>query len=393
LPTALIPPRPETSLTYDAGLAPAKSTEFGRYPANSTLLHPLITVLVAIALFLGVGSAWHISVSTPDAGISSTTGDDNESTQDPQEQVNRLLAQIRTLSPSAESNILSLYISRDGNDRAEVYDPATGESIGISYAASSDSWNGPEPDTTDARSPRTFRGDDLTRMQFTAIVEEMERLVPEPSRYFESMTVKRDGDDKPVLATAAFGDDIEDKVDIEANTDGVVATWFNPGDFQTSMTLAQEMLVETGIPTDQPFLTRVEIRGDPDAATISAGDIQNTSGVLVEYTDLKSSGTVSRSPGHFPSVRPYGENKAGRLREGSIAFTEVSAATFEQVRNDAMRRGNVDTFDRNLVDIEASYRYVRALGEYQTVISVKVGPDPLREEVYSLDGQYLATGN
>lgn len=387
LPSTLIPPRPDTSLSYDVGIAPGKATEFGNHPPKSTLLQPLITVLVAVALFVGVGDAWHISVSLPDAGISSISVEETEPTYDPQQQIDNLLRQIRTLGPNAENSILSLRITHDGYDSASVLDRRTGESIDIDFSAASERWAPVERNTTDLRAPRTFRSDDLARMPFTAIRDEMNAVVPEKSRSFQTMTVARSGDGQPVLATADFGEEIEDKVDIQANTDGLVATWFNPGDFQTSVTLAAEMLAEAGIPTDQPILNRFEIRGDSDSATISAGDIQNSGGVLVEYTDLKSSGSLSRAPGHFPSLRIYSENKSGRLRTGSFAFTEVSAATFDQVRNDAMRRGNVDTFDRDLVDIEASYRYV--LDEYQTVISIKSGPDPT-EEIYSLDGQYIA---
>lgn len=387
LPSALIPPRPDSSLSYDAGIAPAKATEFGNHPPNSTLLQPLITILVAVALFVGVGSGWHISVSRSDTGSSSTSVEDTESAYDPQQQIDNLLRQIRTLGPNAENSILSLRITRDGYDSASVLDRKTGESLDIDYTGSSKTWSGPERNPTDSRGPRTFRADELVRMQFTTIRDQMNAVIPEESRFFKSMTVVRSGDDQPVLATADFGDDIEDGVDIQANTEGVVATWFNPGDFQTSVTLAAEMMAEAGIPTDQPILNRFEIRGDPDSATISAGDIQNSGGVLVEYTDLKSSGSLSRAPGHFPSLRIYSENKTGRLRAGSFAFTDVSASTFDQVRNDAMRRGNVDTFDRDLVDIEASHRYV--LNEYQTVISIKSGPDPT-EEIYSLDGQYIS---
>ncbi|WP_030162593.1 MULTISPECIES: hypothetical protein [Actinomycetes] len=386
LPSALIPPRPDTSLSYDIGIAPGKATEFGNHPPNSTLLQPLIIVLVAVALFVGVGDAWHISVSLPDAGLPSAS-EDSDPSYDPQKQVANLLSHIQTLGPGAENSILDLNITKDGYDNASVLDRATGQSLDISYSASSGKWTGPDPNPTDSRDPRTFRADDLEKMQFTVIRDQMNMSIPEESRQFQSMTVQRSDDNEPVLATAAFGEETENRVEIQANTEGVVATWFNPGDFQSSVTLAAEMMAEAGIPANEPIVNRFEIRGDPDSARISAGDIQNSGGVLVEYTDLKSSGSLSRAPGHFPSLRIYGDNKTGRLRTGSIAFTDVPASTFEQVRNDAMRRGNVDTFDRDLVDIEASYRYV--LDDYQTVITIEVGPDPT-EEIYSLDGQYIA---
>jgi hypothetical protein len=387
LPTALIPPRPETSLTYDAGLAPAKSTEFGRYPANSTLLHPLITVLVAIALFLGVGSAWHISVSLPDAGISSISGDD-EANSNYQERIDTLLVEVGKIGPTAPDNILALDLGEDGYDRAEVFDPTTGESISINYSPSSETWSDPSRTSTHFRSGKTFKAGELANMQFTSLIERMAPALPKNVPTFESMRVERSAEEQPVLATATFvGETFDDEATIQGNTSGAIATWFDPAEFQTAMNLAEEALTAFDIPLDQPIVTRFEIRGTaPNTPTMRAGDLQNDGGVLVEYTGIETVGSVVIHPGHFPVLASTQENLSRRLREGAVPFRELSAPTFDAVREDAMRRRGVEAFDRNAVDIQTSYQSV--VDDYQTVIMIAVGPD-YAIDYYSLDGQLL----
>jgi hypothetical protein len=388
LPSALIPPRPDTSLTYDAGRAPATSTEFGHHPPNSTLLHPLITVATALTLFLGVGSAWHISASLPDAGFSSTSGD--ETNTDFQKRMDSMLAQVSTLGPTARDNILSLSMDEDNYDRAEVFDPLTGEKIGIYYSPSSEDWSEPSRDSTDSRSARTFKADDLARLQFSSLVNDrMPAKLPEQLRQFQLMSIARSADGQPVLATAIFGEDFETEASIQANTDNEIATLFDPGDFATSTVLAAEALAAFDIPLDQPIVTRFEIRGTaPNTPTMRAGHLQDDGGVLVEYTATETTGSVAIQPGHFP-VLVSDQNLSRRLRVGAVPFRELSASTFDAVRADVIRRRGVDAFDRNAVDIQTSYQSVG--DDYQTVIMVAIGPD-YAIDIYSLGGELLEAG-
>ncbi|PVY32352.1 hypothetical protein [Williamsia muralis] len=142
LPSALIPPRPDTSLSYDVGIAPGKATEFGNHPPKSTLLQPLITVLVAIALFVGVGDGWHISVSLPDTGFESSAdsnGDDSD--RSTQQRVDGMIAKIGTLGPAAATNILALTLGTFGNDNIQLLDPQAGEMVTFNYSESGDLWS------------------------------------------------------------------------------------------------------------------------------------------------------------------------------------------------------------------------------------------------------------
>lgn len=392
LPSALIPPRPDTSLSYDVGIAPGKATEFGNHPPKSTLLQPLITLLVAIALFVGVGDGWHISVSLPDTGFESSAdsnGDDSD--RSTQQRVDGMIAKIGTLGPAAATNILALTLGTFGNDNIQLLDPQAGEMVTFNYSESGDLWSDSFRTTTPHRSGRVFRADELLGMRFDTIVEQMKAALPEKVRTFESMTIARSADDQPVLATAAFIETDDRAADsdatIQADTDGKVATWFEPGDFQTSFNLAGEALSQFAVPTDQPIVNRFEIRGSlPDTPIMRAGDIQNSGGILIDFTDATKSARVVQAPGEFPQLLYTSENTNGRLRTGSLAFRDISVATFNSVREDYMRRHGVDIFDRDAADIQTSHEYVG--DDYQTIIMISVGPQDVTD-YYSVQGVFL----
>jgi hypothetical protein len=386
LPSGFIPSRPDSTVPDESDDRRAQDIEFGDHPAKPTVALPVITIAIAAALFFGVGTGWHVSVSLPDTGFSSSTGSGDGSEHPAQERVDAMLAEVDKLGPGASSNIFALSLGTDGSDRIQVYDPATGESVSMNYSSSSESWYGPNRSSTAWRSPRTFRADELSQMQFTTIVERMSAALPEQSRDFQSMEIARSGDDLPVVATATFGESYENEIDIQADTDSNIAIWFDPADFGVAMTLAQETMTEVALQTDLPIIERFEIRGTaPGTPIMRAGEIQNSGGVLIDFTAPDRTGSLSIVPGFFPALRSS-ENTSGRTRDGSVAFEDLSAATFEAVRDDYMRRNQVDAFDRAAVDIQTSHQYV--LQDYQTTIMVQVGPnDPIA--YYTLDGQFL----
>jgi hypothetical protein len=388
LPSALIPPRPDTSLSYDAGLAPGKATEFGNHPPNSTLLQPLITILVAVALFVGVGGGWHISVSLPDAGLSTS---DDETNTDFRQRMNSMLAEVSKLGPTASDNILKLEMDEGDYDRAEVFDPLTGESIGTYYSPSSGDWSEPKRTSTTFRHAKTYKADELAGLEFSSVINDrMPAAIPDESNDFKSIQIERAADNEPVLATAIFGEG-DSEVSIQANVDGQIATFFDPGDFATSVVLAEEALTASRVPLGEPVITRFEIRGiAPNTPTMRAGYIQTTGGVLVEFTDSTTDGTIAIEPGHFPAPLNIRENLGGKLQQGAVSFTDLSASTFDAVREDVMRRRGIELFDRNAVDIQTSYQYVG--NDYQMVIMVAIGPNYV-EDVYTLDGKLLKAGD
>lgn len=384
LPSSVIPPRPPESLPYQSGGRPVPEPEFGDNPAKSTLVYPVITIAVAAALFLGVGNGWHFSVSLPSTGISSF-GDDDVS-DNLQERMNVLTERVAGISPTAASNVLSLELGEDGNDRAYVLDPATGESLYLWYSASSDKWYEPDRSTTPFRSAKTFSLGDVSGMQFNAIRDQMKAAIPPEIGGFRTMKIERSADTQPVLATAIFGEVFDGEATMQADTRGTIAAWFQPGDFDAAMAQAARALEETGLSTSEPLFTRFEIRGtDSGTPIMRAGTIQNSGGVLMDFSDIRRNGSLSIVPGSFPVFRST-DTPSRDYTDGAVAFDDLSAQTLDAVRDDAMRRHSVDAFDRNRVDIQTSSTYV--VDEYQTVIMIEVGPDsPI--DYYTLDGRFI----
>ncbi|WP_207838398.1 hypothetical protein [Williamsia soli] len=384
LPASFIPPRPPESLPYQSGGKPVPEPEFGDNPATSTLLYPVIIVAVAAALFLGVGGGWHFSVSLPSTGSVSFTGDGPSDNRE--ERMAALIEHVSTLGPTASSNVLSLELEENGSDRAYVLDPATGESLNVWYSESSDEWYEPSRSSTPFRSAKTFTLGEVAGMPLNAITDAMAAALPAESRDFQSLKIERADNDQPVLVTANFGEDYENEETIQADTSGKVAAWFQPGDFDAAFAQAALAIGETGLPASAPLFTRFEIRGtDSGTPTMRAGTIQNSGGVLMDFSDLTRNGSLAIVPGSFPVVRST-ETRSRDYTDGAVAFDDISAQTFDAVRDDAMRRHSVDAFDRNRVDIQTSSTYV--VDRYQTVIMVEVGPDsPI--DYYTVDGRFI----
>lgn len=386
LPASFIPPRPATSLPYEAGGRPSPEPEFGDNPGTSTLVYPAIIVAVAAALFFGIGTGWHISVSMPSTGISSF-GDDGPS-DDVQERMDALVNRVSQISPSAAGNVLSLELEENGNDRASVYDPATGESLSIYYWESSDDWYEPTRSSTPYRSAKTFTIPDVAGMQLNAIVDRMKTTLPPESQQFQSMTIDRADNNRPVLATAVFGEGYENEATIQADTTGKIAPWFQPGDFGVAMEQAAVAIEQAGLSSWEPIFTRFEIRGtDSGTPTMRAGAIQNSGGILMDFSEPNRYGSLTIVPGFFGEFTTT-ENSGSDYTDGAVAFDDLSAALLDKVRDDAVRRNGVEAFDRNRVDVQTSNSYV--LEEYQTVIMIQVGPNS-PTDYYTLDGEFLST--
>ncbi|PYE20700.1 hypothetical protein DFR67_10189 [Williamsia limnetica] len=387
LPSSFIPPRPPESLPYQGGGKPEPEPEFGDNPPKSTLVYPLITIAVAAALFLGVGGGWHFSVSFPSTETGSYSSDDGPS-EDYQTRMYQLMNQISNLGPSATQNVLSLELEENGNDRAYVLDPSTGESLYIWYSESSGEWYEPDRTSTTDRAAKAFSLAAVAPMQINSIIDQMSAALPSESRQFESMKIARAANDQPVLATAEFGDTYEHEETVQADTSGKIAAWFDPGDFRLAMDQAAVAIAQTGLSRTQPLFTRFEIRGTQSGTpTMRAGALQNSGGILMDFTEPNRTGSVEIVPGFFTKFTTTGTNSRD-YSDGAVAFDDVSAQTFDAVRDDAMRRHSVDAFDRNRVDIQTSSTYV--VDEYQTVIMVEVGPDsPI--DYYDLSGRFIKT--
>lgn len=385
LPSSFIPPRPPTALSYRSAGSPTPEPEFGDNPGRTILVYPAILIAVAAALFLGIGTGWHVSVSLPSTGITSF-GDDGPS-DDYQDRLNELMNQVAKLSPTAATNVLSLELEEYGNDRAYVLDPATGESIYVWYSESSDKWYEPTRSSTQDRSAKAFSLADAAGMRINTIVDQMETVLPTESRDFQSMKIERAANNRPVLATAVFGgEDYDDEASIQADATGKLAVWFQPGDFAAAMEQATVTIGQAGVSSTEPIFTRFEIRGtDSGTPIMRAGAIQNSGGILMDFTEPGRYGSLTIVPGFFGEFTTT-ENSGSRYPDGAVAFDDLSAELFTKVRDDAIQRNGVDDFDLNRVDIQTSNTYV--LDEYQTVIMIEVGPNS-PTDYYTLDGRFI----
>ncbi|NDK88974.1 hypothetical protein GYA93_05180 [Gordonia desulfuricans] len=376
-----LPPRTGTEPDLTAG------------PGWATFLPPAIAIVVGAVVLFGVGdSVWRID--TPNTFASSRSGSGSGSGPAAGEGMaqlgdrrDRLVQAIDDAGPDARANVLAMTFDASGSDRAEVYDPATGQSVSLTVR------EGGEVDQR--RSPTTKRrGDtfatsvvastDLSRMAATMT----ERTTAFAGAVvFDDMVVERPDTDEDVLITASYRnpEHITETHDIQATPAGEVAEFFDPGDFEASFGVLRAALVDAGVPLDRPALNRLEIRGlGSMTPTMYAGDIQSSGGVLAEFVSGRNSGEVSVVPGAFPTVD---------LRSWSpgdlFAFTDVTPAVFDKVRDQAMRRGDVEEIDRAAVDIQMTTTFQR---DGNPVIQVAVGRSDGSEGTYSPSGVFLRDG-
>jgi hypothetical protein len=371
--------------------APARTPEFGDQPGRWAIVYPAAAVVAAGVVLLGVpGSAWDIDLSMPSmSGISRGGGESgsDDATAGLDDRKRTVLDQIAQLGPTASSNILSIDLDEDDTTRAEIYDPTTGEAITLSNY-SGRGWDEPRRGTTTKRRPDTFRADEIAATDLGALTSTMgSRLhAIRPGLRYADMTIHRPVRGEPVLLVGEFGADSTSDVEIQGRADGQVAEFFDPGDLATSFRLARDAFTGAGLPTDQPNLRRFEIRGTADNTSIMyAGQIQNSGGVLMEFTSPVRYGTLTVVPGEFPELSDH----RGRSSAGDFSFDQVSPDVFESVRTQAMTRGAIEPFDRSAVDIEATSVFQHG-GD--PVIKVELARESASAGTYSMSGQFLESG-
>ncbi|WP_040510968.1 YgaP family membrane protein [Gordonia soli] len=380
--------------TIPPDLLPRRSVrevpEFRDHPGVWAVVYPAITALVAGALVFGIpASTWHVdvdltSVSLPGSGEPSSA--DKVAGLD--ERRHEVLAEVAKISPTASTNLLNINIDENGTSRAEVFDPTTGDAIRLS---SSGGWSTSRSDTR-LRKPDTFTAAEVAAVDLSAMFGTMEQQSrkspeyrPEKKWNWVDLEIKRPERDQQVVITGGFGESIIASVDIEGRTDGTIAEFFDPADFATSFRLARPALAAAGLSEDAKVLERFEIRGiASNTPIIRAGQIQNSGGVLLEFTAPRRSGTITIAPGAFPQIREY---PTSATSEGDFAFRDVSEAVFESVRAQAIRRGGVDAFDRDAVDIEM--RTTSSILDYQLAILIEMADADGASGTYSPQGRFL----
>ncbi|MGW0038619.1 hypothetical protein [Gordonia sp. NPDC003376] len=361
-------------------------------PGWSAFLPPLIAIVVGAVVLFGIPeTVWRIdtptSTSTSSTGGAGTGSAGNEGMAVLGRRRDRLVRAIGEAGPDAQANVLSMTFDASGSDRAEIYDPTTGQSITLTVR------DGGEVDQR--RSPTTKRRGDTfaTSVIATTDLSRMAATMTERTTafagdvVFEDMVVDRPDTGKDVLITASYRnpEQITETHDIQATPAGKVASFFDPGDFEAAFGVLRTALVDAGVPLDRPALNRLEIRGlGSMTPTMYAGDIQSSGGVLAEFVTDRTSGDVSVVPGAFPTVD---------LRSWSprdlFAFTDVTPAVFDEVRDQAMRRGDVEEIDRSAVDIQMTTTFQR---DGDPVIQVAVGRSDGSEGTYSPTGVFLRDG-
>ncbi|MDL9937246.1 hypothetical protein QSJ18_10870 [Gordonia sp. ABSL1-1] len=378
-----LPPRP------DGRRAP----EFDDEPGRWAVIYPAIMVVTLCAVLFAVGGGWHVSaprsISSLADAIDSGTDDSDTAGSDLTKSLNTLLGAVdEHLGPQARDNLLSVQLSGEsGSDIATVFDPRTGRATNV--YVSGRSYTSPVPNTL--RKSSVFSAGDLASTDMGAIVARMKAdATPFTGDLtFERLTAKRTDPGQPVLLTGTFdppNDRRMSSVDIEATLDGSVAGYFDPGDLKRSMDLARSALTSAQLSLSAPAIRELRIRGTADGTPfpLEASNVQNSGGIVIDHVTPRQSATITIVPGKFPEVR----TTSGSTGEG-VAFDDISLATLESVRNQAMTRGAVSDFDRNGVEIAVESEYYR---DPPTVITVGVGPDDASEGTYSLTGEFLKAG-
>lgn len=377
---------PQTTLPADRIPSRTACTPgFSSSPGRRAALYPLAMVVAGAVVLFGVPeSVWNVdlSLSSTDTAVGAVS---DVSTLDRRRDA--LLSAVQSTDTSARHNILSLTFADGGSDRAQVYDPATGEAVNLWISGGEVRQS---RSSTNLRKPSTFDATEVASTDIATIVTEMGRRTSAFAGAvgFSDLTIARGAPGQPVLLSGTFEnpDDITDDHIIEATPAGRVAEFFQPGDFTAAFATLGAALSDAGIPTTEPVLTRLEIRGLAGNTPIMfAGQIQNSGGALAAFSTGSTAGQVVVVPGRFPEVT----SRPSRSRPAGFRFDDVGAATFDSVRRQAMQRGAVEVVDRNAIDIQATTDFQPA---GTAVILVAIGDADNSEGTYTLGGQFLRAG-
>ena len=391
--------QPFTTLPPD--LLPARTSgddvpEFDDHPGRWAIIYPAVTVVALVALLFGVGQAWHIGVTMPSISNAFDLTDDENP-----DYSTKLRAALSTITdrfgPVGADNILSIRLDENaGSDYATVFDPNTGETTNIWMDTARTS-----PTTDSRRKASTFTAADLARTDLTAIVNTMTAQVTRfgGDSEIEDVTIERprgsDDGRAPLLVSASFDGNTtigSSGVTMQARPDGTVAEFFDPNDFARSFDLMRAAMVGEGLPLDMPVLTQFKIRSfAPNTPYV--GSAFNGGGVRIEYRMPGRYGNLEIQPGRFPELTDY----RGRATADGFTFAEVSLATFESVRRQAISRGNVPPYDQDAVDIEMSdppffdAEDARTAGARASkwAISIAIADVKAAEGIYSTTGTFL----
>lgn len=363
---------------------------FGDHPGIWAVIYPAVTLAACAALLFGVpANVWHVDVPTPQwssdddaADVQTNAADENLNTR-----LNAMVGEMSSLGSTA----LRIQFT-DSGDYGTFYNPDTGNQVSINRSADGKFGTRRESSSTQ-RDDDTFNSAAFAATDLTALVAAMQRRLERITgpTTLRTLELTRSADSAEPIATATFEHTASSSrtFTVAARPDGTVAEYFNPGDFVKAFELARDALTAQQIPLTRPVITRFEIRGTAQATPIMyAGAIQNSGGVLIDYTTPTKRGDIVLVPGEFPEVR----TTVGTFRppDDGVTFTQLSPAVFNSVRAQAMSRGKVRAFDRDAVDIEAvddDHYDVPA-----PFIRIVMSRSDAAAGRYSMTGKFLAPG-
>lgn len=384
LPSDALPPRDQPD-----------TPEFDDQPGRWALVYPAVTLLVAGALLFGVAGGWHVEGPSLSGFDSAADSDDGPSTEEIETSLadrhRRMMdAIIEYAGPQGLRNVLQLNYQLDSSsDSARIFDPATGRATIINI---SDNYSNRSVVPNSDRANKTFDAAAIDPANLRAIAVSMhDEVIPvAPDSVLTSMTISRPVPGGPVILDGDIDshDETIRDVEIQARPDGSVAEFFDPADFDRSFEVARRELVAARVPLDAPVIEEFVIRGTAhNTGGIDASAIQNSGGVLVDYTLPNRSGKVVVVPGHFPEVT----NQPGRNRPAGFAFDAISPELFDAVRRDAMERGSIPDYDRDAVTIEMSDPPF--FDDIPFAIRIDIANSETAEGLYAPDGRFIKQGH
>lgn len=370
----------------------ARTPEFGDQPGKWAVIYPGITIATALAVLVGVGGAWHVSVNLPSLPVANRPVGPHITTKISDLDARRdtmIRAVTNKLGPSAADNLLDLRFTGSGSDYATVLNPANGESTSIYVSTSRDVHATPTPSTL--RKTSTFTARDVASIQLTTIAERMAQQFRAAGKDLglETLQIKRSGPGQPIILTGSFNGPgtFPFSQTIDARPDGTVAELFDPADFAESLKRARQALELAGIAPSDRVLTSIQIRGTArNTPHLHASQIQNSGGVLIEFRSDHRNGDAVVVPGQLPEVtdRSYGSNAE------RFSLDDVSLAAFESVRTQAMQRGSLEPYESRAVDIEMSDQPTDNAG---LAIRIQLAGVQAAAGTYSTSGEFLKQGS
>ncbi|MGV0627446.1 hypothetical protein [Mycolicibacter minnesotensis] len=369
-----------------------RTPEFDDQPGRWAVLYPAITIVAALAVLLGVGDRWHVSLALPSVPAAhrvpspapAATSADLDARRD-----NMIRAVTDRLGPGAAENLLDLRLTGDGSDYATVFDPTNGEATNIYISAGRDVYTSATPSML--RRTSTFTSADVASIELTTIADRMTQQFRSAGDEYrlETLQIRRSGPGLPVLLTGSFNGPrtFPFSKTIDARPDGTVAELFDPADFAESFTQARQALELAGIAPSDRVLTALQIRGTArNTPHLHASSIQNSGGVLVEFRSERRSGDAVVVPGQFPEIR----DRSYRSSAPGFSLDDAALPVFESVRRQAMQRGSLEPYESGAVDIEMSDRSTDKMG---LAIRIQLAGVDAAAGTYSTSGEFLKQGS